>query len=275
MPTGGSGAGGSDAAGSGALPDGLRVLPAANVSPLTLDGTRSYLVGAQTIAIIDPGPADAAHIRALARLAGSAPVTILLTHTHPDHADAAPELARRIGAEIRSVEGGTLSHGDQISTDAGRLVAVATPGHTPDHVSFHWPAAGAVFCGDLMMGGHDTALVAPPEGDLAEYLDSLVRLRTLAPRLILPSHGPPITDPPAALERYARHRRARLAAVRAAIAAGASSLDELIDEVYGRELEAVLRGPARGAVLAYVEYLRDTGQIAAAGAGWQPMEDEE
>src|SRR5690606_12451792 len=100
-------------------------------------------------------------------------------HAHADHAAGGAALAERLGAPLRGLAAGTLADGDRLETDAGALFAVATPGHTPDHVAFHWPAAGAVFVGDLMTGGLDTALVAAPEGDLGAYLASLERVRAL------------------------------------------------------------------------------------------------
>jgi glyoxylase-like metal-dependent hydrolase (beta-lactamase superfamily II) len=268
MPRGGGGAEPAGAAGRHELPPGLRVVPAANRSPLTLDGTRTYLVGRSRVAVIDPGPADDSHLDALAGLLAGAEASVLLTHGHPDHAEAAPELARRVACDVRSVEAGTLAEGDQISTDAGRLLAVATPGHTPDHMSFYWPAADALFCGDLLMGGEVTALVAPPEGDLGEYLDSLERIRALAPRLILPAHGPPIADTYETLEGYLRHRAERLAAVRAVLERGPATIGELVAAVYGEELDASLRPAAAGAMLAYLEYLRDRGLARADGGRW-------
>src|SRR5690606_25042409 len=106
------------------------------------------------------------------------------------------------GHVARAAGGGLLADGVSIETDHGELVVVRTPGHSPDHIALHWPAESAIFCGDLMMGGMDTAVVAAPEGDLAAYLDSLERLRSLRPRIIYPAHGPPLTDPDAALDRY-------------------------------------------------------------------------
>lgn len=261
MPPGGSGAGSGLPDRPAGLPHGLRVVPASNASPLTLDGTRTYVVGARAVAVIDPGPADDAHVDALERVIDGASASILLTHAHPDHADAAAVLARRVGAVVRGVAAGTLAHGEQISTDAGRLVTVATPGHSPDHVALHWPAASAVFCGDLMMGGQPSTLVAPPEGNLTEYLDSLARVRALRPAILFPTHGPPIDDAPAALDTYVNHRRERLDTVRAALRDGARGLDALVDAVYGERLGPQLRRAASGAILAYVEYLRDTGDL--------------
>ena len=100
-----------------------------------------------------------------------------------------------------------------MQTDAGELIAIATPGHTADHVAFHWPDARAVFVGDLMLGGMDTALIAPPEGDLVAYLDSLERVRALRADVHIPAHGDPFEDADAAIDRYVAHRRARLPAL--------------------------------------------------------------
>ncbi len=234
----------------------LRTLLAPNASAMTLDGTRTYLVGRQQLAIIDPGPDDRAHLDAVTDAAGDADAVILLTHQHPDHAAGAGRLAERLRAEVRSAATGTLGDGAEVATDAGVLRAVPTPGHTGDHVSLHWPAAAAIFVGDLMMGGIDTALVAPREGgDLAQYLASLERLRGLAARVLYPAHGPPFTDPDAAFGRYRAHRLERLAQVRSALAAGVTDRDALASAVYGPDVPAALREWTRSTLDAYLEYL--------------------
>ena len=241
----------------------LRALLAPNPSPMTLDGTRTWLVGRERVALIDPGPdlpEHRAHI--LATIGDGAVAAILLTHMHPEHADGADAIARATGAPVRSLAAGTLADGDVVATDAGDVVAVATPGHTPDHVAFHWPDGGAVFCGDLMMGGLDTALVAAPEGDLGAYLASLGRIRALAPRTIHPAHGPSFDDPAAAIDAYVAHRSAREAQVLDALDAGAHGADAVVDRVYGTALDPALRAAARAAVVAYLEHLGGTGRLA-------------
>ena len=239
----------------------LRTLLAPNASAMTLDGTRTYVVGERRVAIIDPGPDDPRHLDALAEAVGDAAAVILLTHLHPDHAAGADALARLIGAAVHTTATGTLGEGVRFPTDAGELAALATPGHTPDHIAFHWPEESAIFVGDLMMGGLDTALVAPPEGDLRAYLASLDRLERLDPAVLLAAHGPPITDPRAAIERYRAHRVQRLEQVRQAVAAGARSDDELLAAVYGAALDPALRAWARSALDAYLEFLQ--GDTAA------------
>jgi glyoxylase-like metal-dependent hydrolase (beta-lactamase superfamily II) len=230
----------------------VKTIVAANASPMTLDGTRTYIIGIERVAIIDPGPLLERHIDAVAEAIGSGvPASVLVTHWHSDHAEGAHALADRLHTSVTPLE-----DGDVIHTDAGELNAIATPGHTPDHFSFWWKAERAVFCGDLMMGGLDTALVAKPEGDLADYFTSLRVLRSLRPLTIFPAHGPAIGDPGHAIDRYIAHREDRLAQVRLALEEELS-FDEITDRVYGIELDARLRPYAHAAVQAYVDYLRE------------------
>jgi hydroxyacylglutathione hydrolase len=269
---------------------------APNASPMTMDGTITYVVGRSTVAIIDPGSADPSHLDALAAVAGEARrAVIIVTHDHPDHSTGALELAERTGAAMlgghagrhagqtpvqradplsdapsgvrrskgeaaRAAGGGLLADGISIATDEGELVIVRTPGHAPDHISLHWPAASAIFCGDLMMGGLDTAVVAAPDGELGAYLDSLERLRSLDPSVIYPAHGPPFTDPDEAIDRYVQHRQDRLRQVQAALEAGARDVKSITDHIYGGSLESTLRPFAEAAVEAYLAYLRATGR---------------
>ena len=261
------------------LPAGLRVVAAANPSPMTLDGTRTYLVGRSRPAVIDPGPDLPDHLDALLdALGGVRPVAILLTHAHADHAACAAALATRVGAQVWLARGalhphaaaGMISHwtagGDTVATDAGLLRALATPGHAPEHMAFVWDAANTdaaapvVFVGDLLMGEGDTALVAAPEGNLSDYLASLERVDALGAALLVPTHGPPLREPAAAIARYTHHRETRLAAVQAALDRGvAPDPAALVDAVYGPTLPPALRGAAEGSVLAMLEYLRAGG----------------
>jgi glyoxylase-like metal-dependent hydrolase (beta-lactamase superfamily II) len=242
----------------------LREVLAPNASPMTFDGTRTFLIGERRVAILDPGSADGSHLDAVARAVGDGVcVAVLVTHGHPDHEAGAADLAGRLGAPVRRLSDGTLGDGDRVETDAGDLLALETPGHTPDHLAFHWPSADAVFCGDLMMGGADTALVAFPEGDLSAYLRSLERLRRLGPRVIHPAHGADITRPGATISRYIEHRAQRETQVLNAIADGAEDADALVLAVYGATLPAGFHTIARAAALAYVEHLTKQGRLGA------------
>jgi glyoxylase-like metal-dependent hydrolase (beta-lactamase superfamily II) len=255
----------------------LQTLLAPNPSPMTLDGTRTFIVGRERAAVIDPGPDDPAHLDAIVRaLDGRAPMVILLTHGHADHAAAAGLLTARTGAPIRMARGALVplqevvtawvQDGEQIATDAGVLHAVHTPGHAPEHVCFLWTGGPAeheraLFAGDMFMGGGDTTLVAPPEGDLTQYLASLDRLEALRPSAIHPAHGPPIPDGGEAIRRYRAHRGERIAQVVRALRQGPAAPGELIDRVYGDTLHPALRLAAEGSLRAILSHLADAGRV--------------
>ncbi|HYH80944.1 MAG TPA: MBL fold metallo-hydrolase [Longimicrobium sp.] len=258
------------------MSDEPRMLLAPNASPMTLDGTRTFIVGRERPAVIDPGPSVESHLDAILRaLGGAPPVAILLTHSHGDHAQLAPELSRETGAPLMIAEGMMgggdpglvdrwLAEGDAIDTDAGPLHVIATPGHAPEHVAFHHPPSGALFVGDTFMGQGDTTLVSPPEGDLGAYLRTLDRVAALSPSILYPAHGPPITDPDEAVRRYRRHREERIAQVVHALRrTGPSHTAGLIDTVYGAELNPALRSAAQGSLGAIMGYLASSGQARA------------
>jgi len=228
-----------------------------------LDGTRSYLVGERSLAVIDPGPNVQTHVRALVVAAGEAEeVRILVTHGHPDHAAAARTLADLLGADVYGpdlpgVVDRVLADGDSVPTDHGPLVAVHTPGHTEDHLCFHLPSEGALFAGDLVLGSGDTTWVAEYSGCVADYFDSLARLRGLSLEIIYPGHGPPLEDPAEALDRFERHRRERVAQVVEALAAPSSDdMQHLLDLVYGDTIPSGLHGAAIRSLGALVDYVK-------------------
>lgn len=254
---------------------GLRVVLARNPSPMTLDGTRTFVIGRSRPVVIDPGPDIPDHLRSIrATLGGARPAAILLTHGHPDHAAAAAGLAGSTGAAVRMAAGALtgdpapeierIHDGEQVETDAGSLRAVATPGHAPEHLAFHWtgeqaPERGGVFVGDLLMGEGDTTLVASPEGDLAAYLRSLDRVEELGATVLYPSHGPPITDPTAVIARYRAHREQRLQQLREALRdQPGAGIDTLVTTIYGPDLDRRLRSAAAGSIRAMLDYLGRT-----------------
>jgi len=186
----------------------------------------------------------------------------VVTHGHGDHTEAAPALAAEIGAEVLGPEGldvvgRVLRDGDVVETDEGPLVAIHTPGHTVEHLSFHWPARQALFAGDMVLGEGDTTWVAEYPGCVAEYLSSIERLRALGLAVMYPAHGSPLIDPDEALDRYERHRMSRVRQVESAIAAHPDAdLEKLLDIVYGATLPSGVRGAARMSLGALVEYVR-------------------
>ena len=212
--------------------------------------------------MIDPGPDVETHIRAVAAAVQDADsVTILLTHRHEDHAGAASELAERTGAKIFGPEGvqrvdTIMEAGDIVSTDQGDLMAIHTPGHTPEHLSFIWSDRKAIFVGDLLIGAGDTTWVAEYPGCVADYLRSLDRVRVLAPAVLYPAHGAPLENPKEAIERFASHRRRRIEQVRQAMSNHPEvGIEGWVDAVYGVGLPDALRGAALRSVSALVDYV--------------------
>ena len=253
----------------------VRIVVAPNAGLLTLDGSRTYVVGGDPCVVIDPGPALADHLDAVEIAVGSAEVVaIALTHGHPDHAAGAPELALRLGApvaasrasaeladiELPAVE---LTPGRELAFEGGSLTAIRAPGHSPDHVCFHWPEADALFTGDVILG-EGTSMIAPPEGDLAAYLETLRRLRDLAAGVIYPGHGPPVADAAAKIEEYLTHRLEREAQVLEALATGSGTPAEIRAQVYP-DLDPRLNRAAEGSVRAHLAKLEGEGRVEARG----------
>ena len=237
-------------------------LNAGNAGPFTLDGTRTYRVGKRDIALVDPGPLVEDHIRALVSWVRDARVVrILLTHGHGDHAGSATALAREIGAVVFGPTGQMgvdrpLEHGDPVSTDEGDLVALHTPGHTVDHLSYHWRDRNALFAGDLLLGRGDTTWVAEYPGCVADYLASLARLRDLDLEVIYPAHGPPLTDPEGALDRFEGHRMARISQVAKARQEDPFiTAEALVSRVYGDTMPPDMIPAATRSLAALLDFL--------------------
>lgn len=224
-------------------------LVAPNPGPMTLEGTNTYLYGADPCAVIDPGPDVEAHldaIRAAADERGGIGV-VLLTHGHGDHADG----AERLGVEV-------VRPGD--GEEVAGLRAIATPGHAPDHVCL-MTADGVCFSGDLVLGTGST-FVPPDGGSLAAYMDSLRRVQEETIELIAPGHGPWITDPAAKLAEYVEHREMRERRLLAALARGERSRDVLLDEAWS-DVPAELREAAAMVMDAHLDKLRTEGRLPA------------
>jgi len=242
-----------------------RLVRANNPSPMTLDGTNTWVLkesGSSSAIVVDPGPADGQHFQAILDVAGGVGL-ILLTHGHPDHAEGANEFAQLADAPIRAVseslcrKAKPLVDREKLELDGLALEVLATPGHSADSACFLLPQEDALLTGDTILGQGST-VVAHPDGKLADYLETLGNLRTAVKergvRVVLPGHGPTREDPAALVEQYAAHREERLEQVRRALAAGATTADDVVNAVYGDVDEAV-KFAARWSVLAQLEYL--------------------
>jgi glyoxylase-like metal-dependent hydrolase (beta-lactamase superfamily II) len=239
----------------------VRFFLAGNPGPLTFDGTRSYVVGERSAAVIDPGPVLDVHLAALvAAVEPADSVVVLVTHGHGDHAAGAGDLAERIGAEVWGPAAGRdLGDGQEFTTDRGELVTVSTPGHSRRHFCYHLPRHGAVFTGDLILGEGDTTWVGEYPGGVAEYLTSLDRLEALGARVLHPGHGEPIHDPAEAIARFRRHRLSRIDQVRRAIEqTGSTDARTLTRHVYG-PLPPDLFDMAASGVEGILDYLSGSG----------------
>lgn len=239
----------------------MRSFLAPNPGPLTLDGTRSYVVGERMAAVVDPGPSLDSHLSVLAEAVAHADeVLLLLTHAHGDHANGTADLARRTGAEVWGPGSGCEPLDGQVFvTDGGDLVAVSTPGHSRRHFCFHLPGEGAVFTGDLILGEGDTTWVGEYPGGVADYLASLDRLDSLDARVLYPGHGDPLTDPAEAIARFRHHRLTRIDQVRRAVAAtGHTDARDLARHVYGALPPDVFEMAVSG-VEAILDYLSSAG----------------
>lgn len=232
-----------------------RVL-APNPGPMTLEGTNTWILPGGLV--VDPGPLDEAHLRAVLDLAGDVRLT-LITHRHPDHTDSLWRFAELTGCPVRAfdkefcVDGPALRDGERIDG----WTVLHLPGHTDDSVAFLHEEDGQLLSGDTVLG-RGTSVVAHPDGELAPYLDSLRRLQQLAAdgtiRRILPGHGPEIDEPHGVLTYYLRHRAERLEQVRAALDAGAVTAREVVERVYA-EVDQALWPAAELSVQAQLDYL--------------------
>lgn len=239
----------------------LSCVLAPNPSPMTLDGTNTWLVGQRVV--IDPGPDIAAHLAAVIAAADGSVTQILLTHGHPDHAEGARTLHDMTGAPVRALDphhvlgGEGLGAGDVVAVGDVEVHVVATPGHTADCLSFHVPAEGVILTGDTVLG-RGTTVVAWPDGHLADYLASLESLRERAASTgavaLLPGHGPVLRDPVAVITGYLDHRRARLEQVRTAWESGLRTPDDIVDAVYN-DIPEQVRWAALLSTRAQIEYL--------------------
>ncbi|ALN73015.1 MBL fold metallo-hydrolase [Aureimonas sp. AU20] len=269
---------------------GVMRLTAPNTGPMTFTGTNTYLLGQETLVVIDPGPQDEAHLSALLRaIDGRRVEAILATHTHLDHTGLHAALRDATGAplvaegphrtsrplapgEINLLDAAadhsfrpdiTLGDGEALETAAGRIVGIATPGHTANHMSFALEDQGLLFSGDHVMAW-STTIVAPPDGRMADYMASLDKLSARADRLYLPGHGGPVERPAAFLRATRAHRRMREQTILERVRAGDRFVADMVSAIY-RSTPKALHGAAALSVLAHLEDLCERGLVAATG----------
>lgn len=234
-----------------------------NPGPMTLDGTNTWVLrtaGAEGAVVVDPGETDDVHLAGLLAVAPQIDL-VLVTHRHHDHGQVSAQLHARTGAPVRAADpeqchgGEPLAHGEVVSAAGLRVQVVATPGHTSDSVSFVVEDA-AVLTGDTILG-RGTTVVAHPDGNLADYLASLERLRGLGSRTALPAHGPELPSIGEAAEFYLAHRAERLDQIRAALdSLGADATARQIVEVVYADVDQAVWWAAELSVEAQLEYLR-------------------
>lgn len=266
----------------------VRRVLAANPSPFTFTGTQSYIVGTGEVAVIDPGPDDAAHIAGILRATeGERIVVIVCTHTHRDHSPAAAPLAKATGAQIigcaplvlddlgpRADASFDASYApDRVLADAERLSgpdwtleAVATPGHTSNHLCYALAEESALFTGDHVMGW-STTVVSPPDGDMAAYMASLDKLQCRDDALYYPAHGEPVTNPQQFVRGLAGHRKQRERQILKLVGRGVGLIEDMVPQMYAG-IDSRLFPAAGRSVLAHLIDLQERGMVGEQGELW-------
>lgn len=264
----------------------VRRVIAGNGGPMTFTGTCSYIVGHGRVAIIDPGPQDPAHIETLlAAIAGESVSEIVVTHTHRDHSPAARAIKAATGArivgcgphhparelalgEINRLDAASdkehapdliMTEGDAVEGPGWRLEALATPGHTANHLAFTLPQENTLFSGDHVMAW-STSIVAPPDGSMVAYMASIEKLRGMEHGLYWPGHGGPVREPQRFLRGLVQHRRQRAAAILNRLRLGEERIAEMVPAIY-QGLAPALHGAASLSVLAQIEEMVADGTV--------------
>lgn len=269
----------------------VRRITVNNPGPFTFHGTNTYFIGSDEVAVIDPGPIDAAHMDAMLYAIGAAKVAaIVVTHTHVDHSPAARRLALKYGApvygegphrpsrplelgEINAFDGSSdlaftpdiaLADGDRLAGRDWTLTAIATPGHTANHIALALAEEESLFSGDHVMGW-STSIVAPPDGSMADYMASLDRLLARSEDRYYPGHGGEIDEARSFAHDLKQHRLGREAGILAQLEAGDRTIPDLVDALYV-DLDPRLKGAAGLSVLAHLEDLIGRDRVARDGA---------
>ena len=266
----------------------LRRVIAKNPSPFTFTGTGTYIIGHGNVAVVDPGPLDDAHLTALLKALDGETVThILITHTHRDHSPLAQSLKEATGAQtyaygphgagrpagaettgdVRLDASGdtdfvpdvTVGHGDVIEGKGWRVEGVFTPGHTSNHMAFALAEERALLSGDHVMGW-STSVIAPPDGNMADYMASLDLVQKREERIYWPTHGPAVSKPKQFVRAFITHRRMREAAIVRQLGAGLHTIPEIVKRIYS-DIRPELHPAAGMSVLAHLEHLVEQGKV--------------
>lgn len=266
---------------------GVRRIVASNPGPFTFKGTNTYIAGTGTVALIDPGPDDAAHREAvLGEIAarGERITHIFLTHTHRDHSAGLPAMAEATGAKVlgfgsdRQTRAALnlsaaaesvldadfrpdqiLRGGEVIEGGDWALEAIHTPGHAPDHLCLALAGKGVLLSGDHVMGWN-TTVVAPPEGNMGDYMRSLELLLKRSEAIYLPGHGGTVTQAPRLVKAFIMHRRWREAQILDCVSQGLDTIRAIVPKIY-EGLDSALHGAAAYSILAQLELLTETGRV--------------
>ena len=266
------------------LEPGVGRVLAHNPSAFTYTGTQTYILGEAEVGVIDPGPANPDHLDALeAAIGGRKVIAILCTHTHRDHSPGSRHLADRTGAPIigcapLSIEGTgleagfdpdympdrVLEDGEELAVDGQAVIAVATPGHTSNHLCFAF--GDALFTGDHVMGW-STTVVVPPDGDMADYMASLEKLRQRGDRIYYPAHGPPVTNPGQYVRHLIGHRLQREKQILRLVGEEPRTVPEIVSQAYpGLDKRLVLAAGA--SVTAHLLDLERRGLVEQQEERW-------
>jgi glyoxylase-like metal-dependent hydrolase (beta-lactamase superfamily II) len=267
---------------------GVRRLLAGNPSPFTFTGTQTYIVGAGEVAVIDPGPDLPEHVAAiLAATQGERIAAILCTHTHRDHSPASRPLAQATGAPIVGcaplaldddgpradaafdfdyAPDRVLADGEALAGEGWRLTAVATPGHTSNHLCFALAGSGDLFTGDHVMGW-STTVVSPPDGDMALYMESLNLLLGRDDKVYRPAHGPAVEKPHSHVRALIAHRRMREKQILRRLGEGEGRIAQMVPAMY-QGIDPRLFPAAGRSVLAHLVDLEARGLVRSEGELW-------
>ena len=272
---------------SAAVSPNIRRVVANNPSPFTLYGTGTYILGHGNVAVVDPGPADPAHIEALlAATRGETITHLLVTHTHADHSPGCallrescdaptygygPHGAGKLEEGVVVEEGGDMDFdpdvqvrdGQMIEGDGWSVECVYTPGHTSNHICYQLREERALFSGDHVMGW-STSIVSPPDGDMQNYMASLELLLERDDALYWPTHGPAITAPKPHVEAFIAHRVEREEQIRACLEDGVPRIREMVPTMYADLPEFMYPAAARS-VFAAMVYLVQRGEVTCRG----------